>query len=141
MKKTKAKRPPAGTKRKSSAQPSPAVARRKPGAKLTPAGAKPTDVDPFAAKRRHLRFRPDPMEYAEIAVRNLGTPFTPEMVALVSEEAPMGGCGLVLLETPLLKVGDLCRVKVGRIDPLRAQVMWRKAVEPGIIRLGMKFLE
>jgi hypothetical protein len=81
------------------------------------------------------------MEHAEIAIRSLDAPFTPDQVALISEEAPMGGCGLVLLETPLLQVGDLCRVKVGRIDPLRAEVVWRKAVEPGIIRLGMKFLE
>jgi hypothetical protein len=129
-------------KKKTDAKPSRVSAKQRTGTKPSPVSTKKkTDVDPFAAKRRHLRFRPDPLEYAEIAVRNLGAPFTPEMVALVSEEAPMGGCGLVLLETPLLTVGDICRVKVGRIEPLRAQVMWRKAVEPGIIRLGMKFLE
>jgi hypothetical protein len=104
-------------------------------------GAKKTAATPSPVKRRNLRFRPDPMEYAEIAVQSLGTLFAPEMVALISEEAPMGGCGLVLLETPLLRVGDICQVKVGRIDPLRAQVMWRQAVGPGIIRLGLKFLE
>jgi hypothetical protein len=115
---------------------------KKTAAKPSPAGKKKkAAAEPSAVKRRHLRFRPDPMEYAQIAVRDLGAPFTPEMVALVSEEAPMGGCGLVLMETPLLKVGDICRVKVGRIDPLRAQVMWRQAVESGIIRLGLKFLE
>jgi hypothetical protein len=115
---------------------------KKTAAKPSPVKTrKPTAAEPSAPKRRHLRFRPDPMEYAQIAIQNLGTPFTPEMLALISEEAPMGGCGLVLLETPLLKVGDICRVKVGRIDPLRAEVVWRKAVEPGIIRLGMKFLE
>jgi hypothetical protein len=120
--------------RKTTAKPAAAKTKGKTGAKK--AAATPSPV-----KRRHLRFRPDPMEYAEIAVRNPGTPFTPEMVALVSEEAPMGGCGLVLMETPLLKVGDVCRAKVGRIDPLRAEVVWRKAVEPGIIRIGLKFLE
>jgi hypothetical protein len=124
-------------RKKSAAKPATA----KPAAAKPAAKTRKPRPEPAAVKRRHLRFRPDPMEYALVAVQNLGAPFTPELVALVSEEAPMGGCGLVLLETPQLKVGDVCRVKVGRIDPLRAQVMWRKAVEPGIIRLGLKFLE
>jgi hypothetical protein len=128
-------------KKKTDAKPSPVNAKKKTGARPSPAGTGNAAAKPFAEMRRHLRFRPDPMDYAQIATRNLGAPFTPELVALVSEEAPMGGCGLVLLETPLLKVGDICRVKVGRIDPLRAQVMWRQAVESGIIRLGLKFLE
>jgi hypothetical protein len=127
--KTAAMQSPVSTKKKSSATSSSVSTKRK------------TVTTLFAVKRRHLRFQPDPLEYAQIAVRSFSDPFTPELVALVAEEAPMGGCGLVLLETPLLKVGDLCRVKVGRIDPLRAQVAWRQVVEPGIIRLGLKFLE
>lgn len=127
--KTAATAPPAGAKRKAGGKPSSGDTKRKGKA------------GPFLVKRRHLRFRPDPMEYAQVAIQDSGGPFAPDLVALVSEEAPMGGCGLVLLETPTLKVGDVCRVKVGRIDPLRAQVMWRRAVEPGLIRLGLKFLE
>jgi hypothetical protein len=128
--------------------------KKKTGAKpaaVKRAAAKPTAARKAAAKpaarqehnvqRRHIRFKPDPMDHAEIAVRRPGLPFDPEMVALICEEAPMGGCGLILVETPLLQVGDICRVKVGRIDPLGAEVVWRKAVEPGIIRVGMKFLE
>ena len=142
MKKKIAAKPSAvGTKRKTAAKPSPVGTRKKTSAKPSSVKKKKATADSFAMKRRHLRFRPDPMEYAQIAVQSFRDPFTPELVALVSEEAPMGGCGLVLLETPLLKVGDICRVKVGRIDPLNAQVMWRQVVEPGIIRLGLKFLE
>lgn len=127
---------------KTAAMPSPVSTKKKNGAKSASVSTKRKTVAKlFAVKRRHLRFRPDPLEYAQIAVQSFHDPFTPELVALVSEEAPMGGCGLVLLETPMLKVGDHCRVKVGRIDPLRAQVMWRQVVEPGIIRLGLKFLE
>jgi hypothetical protein len=129
-------------KKKTDARSSPVSTKKLTGVKPSPVSAKKkTAVKPSAPKRRHLRFRPDPMEFAEIAVHDLGAPFTAEMVALISEEAPMGGCGLVLLETPLLKVGDICRAKVGRIDPLRAEVVWRKQVEPGIVRIGLKFLE
>lgn len=129
-------------KKKTDAKPSPVSAKKKSVARPPATGAKKkTAAKPSAMTRRHMRFRPDPMEFAQIAARNLASPFTPEIVALISEEAPMGGCGLVLMETPLLKVGDLCRVKVGRIDPLRAEVVWRKAVEPGIVRIGLKFLE
>lgn len=109
---------------------------RTSAARGTGAAARPTQI-----KRRHLRFRPDPLEHALLQTRDLGGPFTPELIALVSEEAPMGGCGLVLLDTPRLRYGDVCRVQVGRIDPLRAQVVWRQECAPGIVRVGLKFLE
>ena len=114
------------------------TARRSATQPTAPPSAAPP---PYAVMRKHLRFKPDPMDHAEIAIRRPGLPFAPEMVALISEEAPMGGCGLILVETPLLQVGDICRVKVGRIDPLGAEVVWRKPVEPGIIRIGLKFLD
>jgi hypothetical protein len=94
------------------------------------------------AKRRRVRFRPDPLDYCQIDCRpgNL-EPFAPDSVAILVDEEPMGGCGVVMLDTHRLEVGSHCRVKVGRLDPLRAKVVWRKPLEAGIVRLGFEFLE
>lgn len=90
---------------------------------------------------RPVRFPPDPMDYAQIAFRNPGEPFHPDTVALIYDESPLNGCALVVLDDPLLVVDTLCQVKVGRMDPVRARIAWRKPIEPRLIHLGLEFLE
>jgi hypothetical protein len=92
-------------------------------------------------KRRHVRFKPDPLDYALIDATLTDDKFTPSQVALIVEEAPMGGCGLVLLDIPALQSGTRCRVQVGRLAPLLAEVVWRKPIDAEIIRIGLRFLE
>ena len=98
--------------------------------------------DDLTVKRRRVRFRPDPLDYCQIDSRaGAPEPFVPDSVAIVVDEEPMGGCGVVMLNTGKLEVGSLCRVKVGRLDPLRAKIVWRKDLEAGIVRIGFEFLE
>lgn len=97
--------------------------------------------DPLA-KRRRIRFRPDPLDFAQIDSRPAASGrFEVDSVAIIVDEEPMGGCCVVMLDNPKLLEGAVCRVKVGRLDPLRAQVAWRKPLEAGIVRLGFEFLE
>lgn len=91
--------------------------------------------------RAYLRFKPDPLEYAQVAIQSGGDGFTPEFVALIVEESPISGCGLIAHNYPGIEEGTECRVKIGRLAPLRAQVMWRKSMEWDLMRLGLKFLE
>jgi hypothetical protein len=98
--------------------------------------------DNLIVKRRRIRFRPDPLDYCQIDSRaGSPEPFVPDCVAILVDEEPMGGCGVVMLDSHALDVGSHCRVRVGRLDPLRAKVVWRKALEAGIVRLGLEFLE
>jgi hypothetical protein len=93
-------------------------------------------------KRASIRYTPDDGTFAMIDVideRPDGT-FRPSMVALVPEESSKG-VGLVLLDTPSMQVGSYCRVQVGKLPPMRAEVRWRREVEPKIICLGLLFLE
>ena len=98
--------------------------------------------DDLTVKRRRIRFRPDPLDYCQIDSRSESSePFVPDSVAIVVDEEPMGGCGVVMLDTHRLVVGSLCRIKVGRLDPLRAKIVWRRDLEAGIVRVGFEFLE
>lgn len=97
-------------------------------------------TDP-AAKRRRIRFRADPLEIAQVDFGPLDGPFTPSMSALIVEESPMAGCGLVLLQTPDCYIGAICRVKVGRLSPLRAEVRWQQLLGEDAMRVGFMFLE
>lgn len=92
-------------------------------------------------KRKHVRFQPDPMDFAQIAIHSLGEPFTPELVALILDEAPLGGCALAILDNPMLTLGSQCLVKVGRMDPVRGEIVWKKEIEHNLMRLGIKYLE
>lgn len=94
------------------------------------------------SKRRSIRFAPDSGTYAKIdleAAREDGS-FQPSVVALVPEESAKG-VGLVVLTTNDLQVGAFCKIQVGKLQPLRAEVRWRQDVDPGILRLGLLYLE
>lgn len=90
---------------------------------------------------RPLRFEPDPLDYALVAVTDLEEPFNPELVALIYDEAPLNGCALVCVDHPGLVVGNGCLVKVGRMDPIAALIAWKKTIEKRLVHLGLQYLE
>jgi hypothetical protein len=92
-------------------------------------------------KRRHIRFTPDPLDYAQISLDLDAATFTPDFVALIVEESPMGGCGLAMLQTDRVVSGTKLLAKVGRLTPLRSEVVWVRKVDDHIMRLGLRFLE
>ncbi len=91
--------------------------------------------------RKHIRFRPDATAYAQIDKNADREEFLFEHTGLILEEAPMGGCGLVVHEMVGLQVSDIVRVKVGELAPLKAKVVWTKPLGDQVVRIGMKFLE
>jgi hypothetical protein len=92
-------------------------------------------------RRRHLRFKPDLLEYALVAVDADVPIFKADLMALIIDESPIFGCSIVAYEHPGLVVGKDCMVKVGDLAPLQARVSWKKPSEPGLIRIGLEFLE
>lgn len=92
-------------------------------------------------KRQSIRFEPDPGTIAWIDFESKSKePFSPSIPALVSEESHRG-CGLVALMTPKLKVGSICKVKVGHSGALKAEVRWRVELDSQTVRLGVMYLE
>lgn len=95
----------------------------------------------FANHRKYIRFEPDPLDYALIDFKlNFGE-FRPEIIALIVDEAPLGGCGLVIKKIDDLKIQQACVIKVGRMAPIAAEVAWFKKLEDDLMRIGIKYLE
>ncbi len=93
------------------------------------------------AKRQRIRFRADLLETAQLDFGPLDGPFSPSQSAVIVEESPMAGCGLLLLRSDHCYPGVVCRVKVGRMAPLRAEVRWQEELGEEAVRVGMMFLE
>jgi hypothetical protein len=90
-------------------------------------------------KRKHTRFKPDPDTFAFIDVKT-GREFKPQLSALVTEES-FKGCSMVLLATESLQVESRCRVQVGKLGPMWAEVRWRQELDPQVIKIGLMYLE
>lgn len=90
---------------------------------------------------RPVRFPPDSLDFAQVALRHPGAPFQPDFVGLIYDEAPLNGCALIVLDDPLLQPERACTVKVGRMDPVAARIVWRREVEPHLVHLGLQYLE
>jgi hypothetical protein len=91
-------------------------------------------------KRRYIRARPDPLDDAHIQF-GVTAEFAPDAVGLIVDEAPMGGASIVILNTNKIHEGLECRVKIGRLQALRAQVRWIRELDKDVIRVGLRFLE
>lgn len=86
-----------------------------------------------------LRFKPDPLDYAQLDLTSTDGKFRPEMLALINNES-FTGAGLVTM-SPLDDKHKLVTVMIGRLGPIKAEVMWQKEIEKGVYRLGLKFLD
>lgn len=90
-------------------------------------------------KRSHERYEPEPNTTAAIDVSG-NTDFTPSIVALVMNES-FKGCGLILPSTNLLQVGDTVVIKVGSVQPVRAEVKWRTQIDAQAVKVGLMYLD
>ena len=98
----------------------------------------------MAAKKpfkRPIRFDPDPLDVAFIDLTPKGKTFEPELVALIINESYQG-CSLVISgKKPLIKKDQEIKIKVGRLSPLMARVVWMKKIESDLFRVGIQILE
>lgn len=99
----------------------------------------PREFDAY--QPRPVRFAPDPLDHALLALDGVPGAFRPEMIGLICDEAPLNGAGLVLRDHPRLVPRTPCIVKVGRMDPVRAQIVWRRELPAGLVQLGLQYLE
>lgn len=99
------------------------------------------DIELHSQRRRFLRFPGDPLDTAQIDFRG-GETFDPQYVGLIRQEA-YAGCGLLLVyQDGLEKVfasGTRCTIKVGKLDPLPAEVVWSVNMDDEALKVGFKF--
>ena len=90
--------------------------------------------------RKYMRVAPDSNEYVQIDFKTEGD-FSFDYAALVVEESPMGGCSIVCLKSFGIKVGLVCRLKLGHMAPLLSEVVWKSELDDQVTKYGIKFLE
>lgn len=103
--------------------------------------------------RKRIRFEPEPMDIAIIAVsdeaqeryKNRGYAFRGDIPGLIENESHNGCSLLVILHGDdrqnLLNMESNCIVKLGKLNPLAGVVKWKKEIEEGIYRIGIELLE
>ncbi len=90
--------------------------------------------------QQHLRFKANPLDIAQVDLTANTPQFMPEMAAMIVDES-FSGAALIMKATDDLVVGSYLRVKVGRMDALRAEVVWMKRLDRDVIKVGVNFLE
>jgi len=93
-----------------------------------------------AKKRRHVRFNPSTVTYAEIDFRIRSSEFKSQVVGFVVNEA-FGGCSVVLPSGTKFEVGSILQIKIGRLSPLRARIAWLRKLDEHITKLGLEYQE
>ena len=91
-------------------------------------------------KRNSTRFTSEPQTIAHIDFEMTTAKFVSGAACLPYSEA-MKGCALISRKIKGLKEGHICRVKVGEMAPLRAEVAWIKTIDRDVIKIGFKYLE
>lgn len=96
-----------------------------------------------AQRRRFMRFPPDPLQTALIDFSTDGS-FEPGYVGLIRQEA-YAGCGLLLVYRDGLEqefaAGRKCTIKVGKLDPMPAEVVWSVILDEEALKVGFQFEE
>jgi hypothetical protein len=97
-------------------------------------------------KRKHVRFKPEPLEVAYLQFTPYAASVPPQefkadCVAYIEEQAPLGGCGLVLTDRDELQNGATLRIQLGPLAPLLAKIVYKAPLSKALVRVGCQFLE
>jgi hypothetical protein len=90
--------------------------------------------------RNSLRYVPEQDTIAWVDHTMESAEFKPQAAALIFSES-FRGCGLVIIDTQKLhlKVGSICRVKIGDLTPIEGEVRWRKQLHSDVVKLGIQY--
>ncbi len=98
-------------------------------------------MEDFRVKRKYIRFEPDSGDFVQIDKNPQSMEFQSQEVGLLVEESPMGGFGLVCLRSVGLATGSIYRFKVGKLAPLKAEIVWERILDDKVARYGVRYLE
>ncbi len=87
-----------------------------------------------------IRFKPDLLDQALIDFRGVPTSFDPQCTALILNQSH-NGCALVLESNDTIMPEKMISIKVGKIDPLKAQIVWAHLIDKDLYKVGIQFLE
>ena len=91
-------------------------------------------------KRKNVRFKTDPSQAAQIDLTLDPSNFRCDVAALIYNES-YRGCCLIAIKHEKLKIGTRCRIQLGPLAPIGAELKWTEEIDPEIIRMGFYFYE
>jgi hypothetical protein len=91
------------------------------------------------SKRRHKRLKPEKSINAQIDPTGTQTRFEPTITALVIEES-IGGVGIVVVGDTKLQTQSRFWIRVGLMNPTKAEVRWRLDLDSQVARLGLMYI-
>lgn len=91
-------------------------------------------------KRQSTRFASDVGAQAFILTDDQGQKLKIPLPALIVDES-FKGCSLVALKNSFLHEGAHFKVKVGQLDPMKAEVRWIKTFDGKICFMGLVYLD
>lgn len=95
----------------------------------------------FSNARKYIRFKPDDLDVAYVMLTAPDADeFRPDLSALIVDESHKG-CSIAILAADHIKEMAILYIKVGKLLPLKAQVVWKKDLDGIIERLGIMYLE
>ncbi len=101
--------------------------------------------------RSHIRFNPDSFDIAIIGTSEDDFKgydestynFTGTRVALISDES-YSGCSLIVIYKGVLEhylnPGETYILKVGKLNPMKAEVKWKKVLNDHVIQAGFEYV-
>ena len=93
--------------------------------------------------RKHVRYKSLLMSlepYALIDRDTENASFQPTIPGFIINESH-GGCSLLLSSGVTLKKDGIIKVKTGDLNPMKAEVRWKRKLDEDIVRIGLKYLE
>ncbi len=90
-------------------------------------------------KRKHIRFTPDPDDYALILTGAQGRPLKNPKICLLIQES-FGGCSVVMTQDKAPMEGHTIQIQVGRQSPLQAEIRWTKPLSHRVFSVGLQYL-
>jgi hypothetical protein len=81
------------------------------------------------------------MEYAQVMFDGKSSQWKPDDVGLIIDEAALAGTQLVMKANDMCNKGAVVKVKLGHMDPLLGEIVWRKDIDTDLFRIGINFLE
>jgi hypothetical protein len=91
-------------------------------------------------RRKHVRFEPDSMTYAQIDLDAEHAEFRPTHIGLLIEEGHKG-CGCAVSSRTQLKKGAFCKIKAGELPVFKSEVRWVIRLDKDILKVGFEYLE
>lgn len=90
--------------------------------------------------RRFLRYKPDENDVALLDFKTTSKDFKPTLTAIILNES-YSGCALVLASNEVLKKDTKLKIKIGKLDPMKGEIVWCKVLEENIQKIGIRLLE